>query len=268
MSWNNYYWGGLRRQKHIGPTQLLSTRDVYTPTATQYCALGTIYETNDGTGRMFRYCKAGSTALTRCFMGASEAPSANGLEIAQTGYTGSVGDKKFNILLTTGHNYSDNELRDGYLYLNKSPSAASTVGDIYLIKDNKIITSDTVMEIEIADAGGLRTAFVATDELSVIKNPFRDIVVNPTTQAAMVVGVPLADVTANYYYWAQFRGICPLIVDDGETVVIGEPVGKPGTAGDAGACGVVANDGTDCVWGTVVTVGATDEPALVNLLLP
>lgn len=265
MSYDSYNFS-YRRNKIKEPSQLLTSCDIFTPTSDQKFMLGCILELNDG--RAFRYCKAGSVALTRALMNASEAPSANGLEIVQTGYTGSVGDKKFNILLTTSHNYSDSELVDGFLYMNKSDTAGSTVGDYYVIKDNKIITDDTVMQIELADETGLRTAFVATDELSVIKNPFRDVVVNPTTQAAMVVGVNVVDVTANYYFWAQFRGICALIVDASDTVVIGEPIGKAGTAGTAGAGGLIANDGTDCTWGTVVTVGDGGEPSLVNLMIP
>jgi hypothetical protein len=241
---------------------------LFTPTATQQHALGRRLEADDATGRKWRYCKAGGVALTRAFMGQSEVPSGNGLEIAQTGYTGSVGDSKFDILLTTGHAYADHELIDGLIYLNKSPTAGSTVGDAYIIKDNWIKTSDTVMTIEIADQGGLRTAFAATDELSVIKSPYMDTVIKPANGLAIAIGVPNVDVAINYYYWAQYKGWCPVIVDDGETLVIGEPAGQPGTAGDNGAIGVVANDGTDEVWGTVITIGDTDEPAIIALDLP
>ena len=258
MSYDNYNHT-YRRTQINGPAQLKTNADIFTPTADQNHALGAEYWTNDGTGRAFRYCKNGAVALTRALMNASEAVAAEGVAIAQTGYTMAVGAKKFDMLLTTGNGYTDSELVDGWLWFNKSPTAATTVGDCYLIKDNKWTTSDTVMNVEIADAGGIRTAIVATDELSICKNPFRDTVVNPTSQAAMVVGVNLVDVTANYYYWAQFRGIAPLIVDASDTVVVGEPIGKAGTPGTAGAGGLIANDGTDCTWGTVVVVSAGAE---------
>jgi hypothetical protein len=265
MSYTNYNTTYPRNKILLAPGARMDS--LFTPTSAQKHALGRIMEADDGTGRAWRYCLNGGVALTRAFMGQSEAPSANGLEIAQTGYTGSVGDVKFDILLTTGNSYSDGELADGWLLMNKSPTVGSTVGDMYLINTNKWTTSDTVMNITLADEGGLRTAFAASDELSVIKSPYRDIVVMPTTAAAKAVGVPLVDVTIAYYYWAQFKGPCPLIVDTSETVVIGEEVGYPGTISVAGTCGLVGA-GTDAVWGTVLHVGAAAEPAIVDLMLP
>lgn len=264
MSYTNLNKDYRRNKITLAPGTRSDT--LFTPTADQKYALGTILEADDATGRMWRYCKNGAVALTQAFMNASEAPHANGLEIVQTGYTMSVGDIKFDILLTTGHGYATNELIDGIFYVNKGTAAA--LGAYYIIKDNWIKTSDTVMTIELADQDGIRTAIAATDEISVIKSPYMDTVVNPTTQAAMVVGVNNVAVTANYYYFAQYRGPCALIVDAGDTVVIGEPIGKAGTAGTAGAGGLIANDGTDCTWGTVMTVGAAAEPSLVNLNLP
>ncbi|NIP54504.1 MAG: hypothetical protein GWN55_10505 [Phycisphaerae bacterium] len=237
---------------------------LFTPTSAQRHAMGRILHSNDGTGRMWRYCKNGGTALTRAFMVSSEAPSANGLEIVSTGYTMSVGDIRFEMLLTTSNNYSDHELADGYLYMNRSATAGSTVGDTYLIKDNWWYTSDTVMTVELADENGIRTAVVATDELSVMKSPFRDVVVTPTTQAAIIVGIPNVDVTANYYFWAQYRGPCAVIVDTSETIVIGEPCGYPATPNVAGAIGPIGAD-TDTYIGNAMTVGAAAEPSMVML---
>jgi len=269
MSYDNLNMGDIntpnQSQWRIKAENLLHDLSLWNPHANKAFPLGAIAETRDG--RKFRYSKNGSVALVVAHMNASEAVAAGGLEITQTGYTGAVGDKKFDILLTTGNNYSDHELVDGYLYKNKSGTDGTVVGDMYIIKDNKWTTSDTVMNIEIADEGGLRVAFSATDELSVAKNIYRDVVVNPTSQAAIVTGVNVCAVPANYYFWSQTVGVCPLIVDADDTVVVGEPIGKAGTAGTAGAGGLIANDGTDATWGTVITVGAGGEPSLVYLNL-
>jgi len=276
MSYDNYFNGGRtlagslvnnQSQWRIKAENLLADCNLWNPTSDKRFPLGAIAETRDG--RRFRYSKNGAVALVVAHMNASEAPSANGLEIVQTGYTGAVGDKSFDILLTTGHNYAAGELIDGYLYKNKSGTDGTVIGDMYVIKDNKFVTAgdDTVMRIEIADEGGLRVAFSATDELSLVKNPYRDVVVAPTTAAAIPTGVNVCAVSANYYFWAQTRGPAPLITDAGDTVVVGEPIGKPGTNGTAGAGGVVANDGTDIVYGYVMAVGAAGEPSLVFLTL-
>ena len=264
MSYTNYNMdtsvnGGLRNKILLAPGARMDS--LFTPTSGQKHALGRIMEADDGTGRMWRYCKNGSTALVQSYLVSSEAPSANGLEIVQTGYTMSVGDIRFDMLLTTGNNYSDHELADGWLYVNK---VATILGDQYLIKDNWWKTSDTVMTVEIADQAGIRHAIAATHELSVVKSPCRDVVVTPTTQAAIIVGVPNVAVTANYYFWAQYKGPCTVIVDTGETIVIGEPCGYPATPNVAGAIGPIGAD-TDTYIGNAMTVGAAAEPSLVML---
>jgi hypothetical protein len=237
---------------------------IFTPTSTQKHALGRILEADDATGRMWRYCYNGGVALVQGYMTASEAPSANGLNVAQTNYTLSVGDIKFDILLTTGNGYSDNELIDGWLWNNKG---STVLGDQYLIKDNKWTTSDTVMNIEIADQDGIRQAIAATDELSLIKSPYRDVVVMPTTAVAKAVGVPNVAVAINYYFWAQFRGPCVMIADTTSALAAGSPCGFPATLDVAGAVGVMGAD-TDAIWGTALTVGADAEAVMVDLMLP
>ena len=268
MSYTNFNmdtatYGGERSKILLSPSTRMDS--LFTPTATQKHALGRILEADDGTGRKWRYCKAGSVALTRGFMNASEAVDAQQLGTLQTAYGASVGETKFDILCTTGNAISDHELVDGILWVNATGSAE---GDYYSIKYNYWITSDTVMMVEIVDNGGVRVAIAATDDISYVKSPYRDVVVNPTTQAAMVVGVNNVAVTANYYFWAQYRGPCACGVDADDTVVAGEPVGKAGTAGTAGACGLIANDGTDATWGTCIAYTAGGEAALINLLLP
>jgi hypothetical protein len=244
-----------------------STRipSLFTPTAAQEYKLGTVLREHGGWGRAWRYCKNGATALTKAFMNCSEPIVAAQLQKVQTAYGVSVGEVKFDILCTTANAIANDELIDGILWVNATGSAE---GDYYIIKDNYWITSDTVMMVEIADEGGVRTAIAATDDLSFTKHFCRDVKVNPTTQDAMVVGVNNVAVTANYYFWAQYRGACAIGTDASDTIVAGEPCGKAGTAGTAGAVGLVANDGTDAVWGTVIAAITGGEAALVQLMLP
>jgi hypothetical protein len=265
MSYTNYNmdtatYGGIRNDIFMGPGVRMDS--LFTPTAAQNHAMGRILHSNDGTGRMWRYCKNGAVALVQAFTVSSEAPSGNGLAVLQTGYTTSVGDIRFDMLLTTGHAYADHELADGWLYLNKT---ISPLADQYLIKDNWIKTSDTVMTIEIADENGIRVATTASHEMTVIKHFCRDVVVTPTTQAAMIVGVPNVAVTANYYFWAQYRGPCAVIGED--TTVIGNPIGYPATPNTAGTIGPIGAD-TDPTLGVCMQAGANDEPSLVMLNIP
>jgi len=263
MNYHNYYQG-FRRKGLSEPAQMFAESNLFTPTAAQKYMLGCKYETNDG--RLFRYAKDSGSASTRGLMQCAEPPDAQALGKAQTAYGVSVGESKFDILCTTGNGITDHELIDGYLWVNAS-TPGSAAGSFYIIKDNYWITSDTVMMVEIADYGGVRTAIAATDDISFQPNIYRNTKTNPTTQDAIVIGVPMETVAAGYYYWAQRRGVCPLLIDANDTVVVGEPVGKAGTAGTAGAGGLIANDGTDATWGTVIVAPTHSEYGLVYLNL-
>jgi hypothetical protein len=151
-----------------------------------------------------------------------------------------------------------NEYADGWLCIND----ATGEGQVYQIKGND---AGTTGNIYLWDP--LITALATTSEFTLIRNPFHSVVVAPTTKAAPVAGVPLIDVTAAYFFWAQVKGPAPLLVDTGDTVVIGSWVGEPGTRADAGACGVVGDDLTDNVWGVCMSARAATEYALVNLTL-
>lgn len=269
MSYDNLYWGDNWSQWIIqAPAQLKSDSDLFHPTSDRKYPLGAICRTRDN--RWFRYCQDSGTGISKARMACAYPPNANTVNIVQTGYAHSIGDKQFNILLTTSNGTTASCYRDGYLWVNQG--ASGTIGDMYIVKDNYWTTSDTVLNIEIADQGGLRTAIAASDEITILRNICREVKVNPTTQDACVVGVPLEDVTASYYFWAQFRGVCPLIGDASDTIIVGAPVGKADSAGTAGACGVVGSDGTDCVWGTAICVAetaqSTPDVILVNLMIP
>lgn len=265
MSYTNYNHD-YRRNKIREPAQLLAGYDIFHPTADQKYMLGCIFEMNDS--RAFRYCKDSGTGITRARMACGLPPdSESEEELLDTNYPIAVGSVKFDIDLTAANGITDHSLIDGYMFINKT---ATVLGDFYIIKDNKWTTEDEVLNIEIADAGGIRQEIAQNVEIGVIRNRFRDCKVNPSSQDAAVVGVPIVDVAASYYFWAQYRGVCAVINETSTAggVVIGEPCGKAGTPSTAGSQGIVATDGTDQTWGVVVSAGAADEISLIDLLIP
>lgn len=250
MSYNNLNWD-YRRAKVVGPSQLKSASDIFHPTSDQKYMLGCVLELDDG--RRFRYCKDGGSGITKARLVQAIAPLTTLNDEAQTGYAKSVGDNPFDCLVTTGSSISDHDLIDGIMYCN----SGDAIGDMYIIKDNKWTTGDTVLNIEVADTGGIRTAMAVTDTLTFIKNPYRDVLVQPTSPTNLVVGVTVATVTASYYFWAQTRGPCTCIIDASDNPSIGQSVGVPGTHGTAGGIGVLATTSIGQVCGHLLT----DEPA-------
>lgn len=237
--------------------------------ATQKFALGTILELDDATGRAYRYTKNGSSELAAHLMAASALIDAQQIGQIQSAYGVSVGENVFQILATTAHAITDGELKDGWLLVNDG--AVTSMGGLYLINNNKEVTpgTDTVLEIELAEK--IRYAILATDDISFIKNKFRDVIVTDQgtkTNSGQAIGVARVVVAADYYYWAQYRGFCGMIVDNGDSIIVNQPVGWPGTHGVDGTVGLVGTTGTDDVWGTLVSTPTGDEAVIVDLMLP
>jgi hypothetical protein len=107
-----------------------------------------------------------------------------------------------------------------------------------------------------------------TDDVTIIKNQFRDVNVKPTTLTAPIVGATLTIIPASYYFWAKTKGVTALIVDDSDTIVVGEPVGHIDGSATPGSIGLVATAASDIVLGTCLYPSTTVEAALINLKIP
>ena len=230
----------------------------FAASATQQHALGRKYETWDG--RVFRYIKNGATQLEVALLTQSEAPASQLLDEVQTGYTTAIGDTVITCLVTTGNGITDGELKDGTLIVNK----VTGLGYTYRIANNRWITSDTVLELTLKDPILIATA--AASEFSILKNLYQDVIVAPTTLTGTLLGVPRNVIPANYYGWIQTKGLCPLYVDTATTLVIGEAAAYK-SAGTTVAGAIDLQAATDPIVGRVVTIGAADEIALIDLQL-
>lgn len=272
MSYDNLFWGDTDTPNHsqwrIKAESLLADRDVFHATANKYFPLGAIAESRDG--RRWRYCEAAGAIIYKAQMAQSSAPVANWLEQVQTDGAShnAVGAKVINVNMDT--TAAAHDFIDGWVMLQDADPAAG-LGDLYLIKDNKVGVAGTSgydVSIEIADIGGIRTATVAASEITVIKSKYKDVIIIPAAAAtAAVVGVPLIDVAANYFFWAQSRGPAPVLVDT-ETVVVGDQIGETDDANVDGGAGIHAV--TYPIWGTVMskpTNTQTDQPAIVDLCI-
>jgi hypothetical protein len=260
----NYDFTQGRRNRIVGPSQLVSSANIFTPTSDQKYTLGLELDLNDGTGRKFRYCEAAGTALSKCLLNTSAAQDAQAItSTAQTAYGVAAGETKFDVLLTTGNAWVADDLIDGWMLVSDGGTA---MGDFYMIKANKWTTSDTVMNVEIADEGGIRNAIAATDDIILFQSKYANTVVAAVNAVAPLVGVSLADVTASYYYWAQYRGICPVLVDDTDTIVAGDAVMCSGSV--VGTVALVDASADDIIVGTCIHAQAVNECALIDLMLP
>ena len=231
---------------------------IHEESSTQQYTLGT--QLWYGDGRKFRYASSGA-ALSKAYMTCSATNTPNCVAEAQgtSGVNVEIGDMEITIDVTNASGITDDLYAEGYVSVDTSTG----IGDIYKIVACKLLTTTTarlLLETKI------RTAWAAGTTISLLRNRFRDVVVFPTTATQPATGIPLIDVTSGYYFWAQTKGEAPCYVDTGDTIVLGEMVGKPGTHTVAGACGV-PTAGTSDVWGKVRYVVAAASVAVIDLNL-
>ena len=247
---NNIIHGGLV----TGQTAIQS---VYAQSATKNCTLGTKLREVD-TGREFCYSRAGGVALARGYMTESAVAVANYDNEVQTAYGWAVGATSGYVLITTGATPAADYFADGWLCVQDGTGEAQA----YPILSNT--SHATILYITLKPGHSVVTAWPAESELTLLKNPFDSTIVAPvTTLTACPAGVPIVPVTECYYYWSQVKGPCPMFVDTGDTITIGEPVGAAGTNAVAGAVGVATT--IEGRYGRAMSIAAQGECAMINL---
>ncbi len=197
--------------------------------STQKERLGTLRITQDG--RKFRYALAGASALSMGKIGACTGAgvTAQHDDTAQTSYGWSAGDRMVQIVITAGVAIAENEYSGGYLYVN---DVTNYEGLMLEIEGNAAASaSDALLYVELAEASPMAVA--ATGEVSLIRSPWYK-TTETGAEEVMPAGVPLVDVTAAYYYWAQTGGMANVLMNgniaNGTTCVMATPAGSVAAA--------------------------------------
>ncbi len=272
MSYNNLFWGDTVTPNHsqwcIKAENLLPDRNIWQATIKKYFPLGALAESRDG--RRWRYCeKDGTTDLVKCLL-VQKCAGAGGWQTEIQTYNPDIpalGEKRLTVSITT--TAAAHDFIDGYL----SVETGTGIGDLYLVKDNEVGTDNATqyydVVLEIADTGGIRTAWSTSDtEITLTKNKYKDVLVVPNTNITnVVIGVPLVAVPVNYFFWAQTRGPCPVTSETNQTIVVGDWV----MASEATAGSIDILDGAldDHPVGVVMRAVTTAEPetAIIDLRL-
>jgi len=239
----------------FGP-QAEPKQSIFETSATQKQRLGAKYVDGD---RTFRYAKAGAAGgCLKASMTQTQVVDTGIGEIVQTGHAWEVGDVSGTMLITTGGTYARDAFVDGYFFANK----VAAIGDAYRIIASEIdAADDTIMHLELETP--IRTAISVTTEASLQYSRWANVVIFPTTKTGYATGVPLVDVTNDYYFWAQTAGPAPLIVASDGGSTIGDTCGFSGT--NAGQSDTRTT--LEASFGNVLLVGAVSEAAIVNLTL-
>jgi len=225
------------------------SQGIYAINATQKEELGTMRILSDG--RIFRYAKAGASALAAGKMGVAPAIAADVMNEACAN-AHAIGDYVIEETITSAAaDYAENHFQGGYLQIND----ATGEGHQYKIQSSTAVaTGGTSICLTLEDP--IRVALVAaTSEFTIAKSPWQG-VTESTTEESLPVGIAPRVVTAAYYYWAQTHG--PALALVAGTPAVGSMLTLSSTAGALAAINATLDiDQPICAisWGTVGVSG-------------
>ncbi len=218
------------------PGSVLLTGDmILKTTSAKVMPLGTRGYTRDG--RVFRYGRNGGTALKPGYIVQSRAPQANNILLRSGTTKLSANSSKVSLVTIGGATETfvvKNDMADGYLFNYTSSTgtgALNYANGAYaqiLTNTTQTATATGKVVINFQDGDGLYSATTNAGATTAVKigvqrNPYDKVIVKPSgIWTALVVGVPVRPVAANYYFWVQTWGPCPVRAD-----VVAYSVGFP-----------------------------------------
>ena len=231
-----------------------SLSQVYSESSVKKMPLGTKLIGEDG--RVWRYAlKSGAAAVAGDLQQAA-ANEANHIN-RDVVTAGAIGDRTHAVTLGATAAAAD-EYLDGFLLTELDPGQ----GFAYTIGSHAAVDSAGVFTVPFAAGVSLKEATTTTTDVSLIHNPYRSVVVMPTSPTQVPAGVAMIALTASYYGWLQTNGPCA--VQGQGTLVLGQNAIVSGTT--AGSVAPSADD-VSVVVGYVMRVAPTTEASLIYLNL-
>ena len=189
-----------------GPV-IVAAQGIYSDSSLQLHGLGERVESNDG--RAFRYCKVGVTALVPGKLYQSPAEdTTNFQQLTVTAPSAAA----TSVVTTTTVTLSANDLAEGFMCI---VSATTNAGQVFKIKSHAAAAA-AVATFNLEDP--VMYAPTGTVVIDCHPNPYKNVIVAPTTESSSPVGAALYKVTAAQYGWLQVFGPCPLVAVGAITV--------------------------------------------------
>jgi len=221
-------WGDYGDEKATGTTQLhaLSTRMVLPD------------------GRIFYYGQTDGAQTAGAICQSAVGVANHDMDLAVN--TASVGDKSLSVTLG-GTAATEDQYKDGYVYVNDGTGE----GNIYKIRQHDAINSSAAGTINLYDGDTIAVAFEAATLVGLVKNPYKDFIVYPTTTTGHAVGVAATDFDDDDFGWLQTWGPAAVLCDvafaignhvrvSDNTAGSGEPLDRDGTHENEETIGVAS----------------------------
>ena len=198
-------------------------------------------------GRSFYYGKAASSAALdpgkRMQAEVIPATRANLAVTAAVAVGGTSVSITLGALLAAADDY-----QDGMMFVNDVDGE----GHAYLIKTNPAIGSGATGVFTLYD--GVAVALTTNSQVTLMKNPWKDIIIGAGAATNMTVGVPCVSIPASSYGWIQTWG--PAAGWDSAATAIGSGISVSATAGKFAAQGGAA---AEAIFGVQLYTGVDTE---------
>jgi hypothetical protein len=224
----------------------------------EHYPVGALGTTQDG--RWYRFCQNGATALVAGSI--YTGPVLVAAHVNNTATATAIGATT--VTFTQGATaITRNYFKGGTMTIDVTPGGGYTYG----IDAHDAVGSATAYAWPLAPGEAIQVALTTTSRISLVSNPYRNLVIAPTTTlAAAVAGVAISLVAAKGFGWLQTKGNAAVLTDG--TVIIGNSVYSPST-NTAGAC--VAEGSAEATHniqkeiGSVLRAAASTAFSTVNL---
>ena len=231
----------------MGSDSLINPGDLTLNTSSQQFVLGSRATIGP---RSFRYVLAGGTSLVQGKL--QQAPAENTAFQDMAPAAAAIGATS--VTLTPGASTATaNQYADGWLVVTITPGE----GYIYQISSHAAISSSTAFVANLKDA--IQVALTTSSRLDMVSNPYKNVIVNPSTATSAPVGAAVFPVTNAQFGWIQDGGPASVLADG--TVTVGTGV----VASNATAGAVEALTGVQAPVGTAMTGGASTEYCAIDL---
>ena len=181
------------------------TQGLYDESATQQEKLGQLYISPSG--EKYRYVKAGGSALVT---GTLLQESAEDVQFRSMAVAAAAAIGATQVSVTLGSTATTaNMFDEGYAYIESSTG----IGQAFRIKAHTVASGAATCVFTLDRP--LKIALTTSSQFTARKNPYKGVIINPTTMTGGVIGVALYAMTASYFGWVQTGGDCPVLFDTG-----------------------------------------------------
>jgi hypothetical protein len=230
-------------------------QDGFTSSSTQIHELGRRAVTKDG--RVFRYSQAVADTVAGSVY-QSTAPLPN--HLARTSPIVAVGATSFTF--TPGNTAgAANLYAEGYLQVDTTPGNGYT----YQVSGHAAITASTAFTLNLMPSDPIQIALTGSSTVGLVHNPYKNVIVMPTTATAAVAGVAGYIITTAQFGWLQTWGPASVLINGTPGVGIAVVISAT-TAGAVDVATVGAEINTRHI-GHMMQIGVSTKNNFVNLRL-